>query len=181
MIRPISISLALALGLALLAGSPSAWAKSDADTHEVKTAPHGEDKGEPQPGDDTYIPPNSSNMPMLLIPVSIDGRRSHYIFVSYRLVMHNELQVDKVNQKIAWLHDAFMREVFASNPVDPNNPNRPDKDYLTRKFREIAKRVLHEDLVKSVYFTNILSEIEPLPEERRVPRRVKDKKSSGGH
>ncbi len=177
----LSLISAFALGLALLTGSPLAWASSDADVLGVKTDARGDDKGEPQPGDANYIPDNSSNMPMLLVPVMIDGKKSHYIFVSYRLVMHNELQVDRVNQKIAWLHDAFMRDVFTSNPVDPNNPHRLNEEYFNRRFREIAKDILHDDIVKSVYFTNVLSQKQPVSRERKMPRRVKESASSKGH
>lgn len=171
----------ITLGLAPLAGGPLAFARSSEDTHSAKSDSGERDNLGRRPGDDGYVPPNSSNMPMLLVPVVIDGERSHYIFVSYRLVMHNELQVDRVNQKMAWLHDAFMRDVFKSNPVDPNNPHRLDVDLVNRRFREIAKGIMHDDLIKSVYLTNVLSEKEPVPDHRRVPTRLRKAKTSSGH
>lgn len=119
-------------------------------------------------------------MPMLLIPAVVDGRKSHYIFVSYRLVMHTEMQVDKVNQKIAWLHDAFMREVFKTNPIDPDDANLPNKALLEKRFKEIANDLLHDDVVKSVYFMSTVSEKDPIHTNTTAPRRVGSASQSKG-
>lgn len=159
----LAASLAMSLTPAL-AKSP----KPDAQGEEKKS-------DEPGPGDAGYVPPNSSNMPMLLLPVVLKGRMSHYIFVSYRLVMHNELQVDAVNQKIAWIHDAFMRKLYKSDVTDPHNSNRPDIPKLEALLKSVANEVLHDDLVDSVYFVNFMSEKEPPPTHPR--RRGSQKKA----
>lgn len=163
--------LALLAGLSLISAVPSALAASPQKDDGQGAAEDLKDKNaEPKPGDANYIPKASTNMPMLLVPVMVDGRRSHYIFVSYRLVMHNELQVDTVNQRIAWLHDRFIREVFTTNPVDPDNSNRLDRELIKRRFKEIGKEVLHDDLIKDVYFSSVHSEKEPI---RAAPRRFR--------
>lgn len=169
---------AASLGAILLMslGSGPAFASSpkpDADGEEKKS-------DEPGPGDEGYVPPNSSNMPMLLVPVVLKGRMSHYIFISYRLVMHNELQVDAVNQKIAWIHDAFMRKLYKTDVADPHNSNRPDIPKLEALLKSVANEVLHGELVDSVYFVNFMSENET-PQAQQPRRRPKKKGSSGGH
>lgn len=171
-------------GLLVVQPSASAASKPKKDDHGAPADSHGEKDSEPQPGDENYTPPRSSNMPMLLIPAVVDGRKSHYIFVSYRLVMHTEMQVDKVNQKIAWLHDAFLREVYKTNPIDPENSNQVDKTLLEKRFREIANDLLHDDVVKSVYFMSTVSEKDPIHTEYQAPRRVgssHQSKGSSGH
>lgn len=170
------VAACLAASLLLSLGSGAAFASSpkpDADGEEKKS-------DGPGPGDEGYVPPNSSNMPMLLVPVVLNERMSHYIFISYRLVMHNELQVDAVNQKIAWIHDAFMRKLYKTDVADPHNPDRPDIPKLEAMLKSVANDVLHGDLVKSVYFVNFMSENEtPQADQRR--RGPEKKASSGGH
>lgn len=167
----------LAVSFVMSLASAPAFAKSP------KPDAHGEEKkksDEPGPGDEGYVPPNSSNMPMLLVPVVLKGRMSHYIFISYRLVMHNELEVDTVNQKIAWIHDAFMRKLYKSDVADPNNPDRPDIPKLEELLKSVANDVLHDDLVESVYFINFMSENET-PQAQPRGRAARKSASSGGH
>lgn len=167
---------ALVLCLALLAGTSSASASSAPKADSQK------ESGEPQPGDEGYVPPHSSNMPMMLVPAVVNGRMSHHIFVSYRLVMHNELQVDTVNQKIAWLHDAFLREVYKINPIDPENSDHVDKALLEKRFKEIANEMLHGEIVDAVYFIETRSENESLQAEYTAPRRgKKSEPAKSGH
>lgn len=167
---------ALVLCLALLAGASSASASSAAKEDSQK------ESGEPQPGDEGYVPPHSSNMPMMLVPAVVNGRMSHHIFVSYRLVMHNELQVDTVNQKIAWLHDAFLREVYKINPIDPENSDHVDKVLLEKRFKAIANELLHGEIVDAVYFIETRSENELLQAEYAPPRRgKKSEPAESGH
>lgn len=173
---PLPVAHVLLLCLALLAGGTSALAAS---------APKDDTDGEPaelQPGEPGYVPDHSTNMPMLLVPAKVNGRMSHYIFVSYRLVMHNELQVDTVNQKIAWLHDAFVREVFKTSPSDPKNANHIDKARVEERFKEIANEMLHGDIVQSVYFIETKSENEPVYSDPPAVRRAKQSESAeSGH
>lgn len=174
--RPGSFAAALtALCLCVLLAAPHALAstpKPEENSEKTKS-------DEPQPGDEGYVPPNSSNMPMLLVPVVLQGRMSHYIFISYRLVMHNELQVDAVNQNIAWIHDAFMRKLYKTDVADPNNPDRPDIPKLEAMLKSVANEVLHGDLVKSVYFVNFMSENETPQAAPRGGGRKKKAASSG--
>jgi hypothetical protein len=128
------------------------------------------------------IPDNSIVMPMLLVPAIVDGRKSHYIFVSYRLVVENQLQVDRVNQRVAWLHDAIMRDVFKSNPISKENPNRLDRKNLEGRIKDICKDILGDDIVQSLHFANVMSENDlrtPPPAPHRGPKRKTG--SSGGH
>ena len=167
---------ALVLCLALLAGTPSAWASSAPKDDSRK------ESSERQPGDEGYVPPHSSNMPMLLVPAVVNGRMSHHIFVSYRLVMHNELQVDTVNQKIAWLHDAFLREVYKINPIDPENSDHVDKVLLEKRFKAIANELLHGEIVDAVYFIETRSENELIKAEPAAQRRAtKSGPAKSGH
>lgn len=170
----LAASLAMSLAMSLV-GAPAfaSSPKPDADSEEKKS-------DEPGPGDEGYVPPNSSNMPMLLVPVVLKGRMSHYIFISYRLVMHNELQVDTVNQKIAWVHDAIMRKLYKTDVADPDNPDRPNIPKLEELLKSVANGVLHDDLVESVYFVNFMSENET-PQAQPRGRASKKKASSGGH
>lgn len=170
------VTACLAVGLVMSLASAPTSAKSpkpDAQSEEKKS-------NEPGPGDEGYVPPNSSNMPMLLVPVVLNGRKSHYIFISYRLVMHNELQVDAVNQKIAWIHDAFMRKLYKTDVADLENPDRPDIPKLEELLKTVANDVMHGNLVESVYFVNFMSENET-PQAQSRGRASKKRASSGGH
>lgn len=131
-------------------------------------------------GSEDLVPEASSAMPMLLVPSYVDGRKSHYIFVSYRLVLETQLQVDRVNQKVAWLHDAFMRDVFKSHPTLKDDPHKVDREYLVRRFKEISAKVLGDDIVIDLYFHSEMSE--KGPRLKAPPQRPKKASpSSGGH
>jgi flagellar basal body-associated protein FliL len=181
MIRLISIylqrALRLVLGVSLMAfiAATPAMAKSDpapeADEHAASDGP---DEDDPD-----YIPPSSTNMPMLLLPVVIKGRMSHYVFISYRLVVNNELQVDAVNQKIAWIHDASMRKLYKEDFSNPENRDRPDIPKLKAMLKKVANEILHEQLVKDVFFYGFRSELEPPPDPRAETAPPKKAASSG--
>lgn len=158
--RALRLVLSVAL-MAFIAATPAA-AKSE-------PAPEADEQGTsdgPEEDDPDYIPPNSTNMPMLLLPVVIEGRMSHYIFIGYRLVMNNELQVDTVNQEIAWIHDAFMRKLYKEDFSNHENWDRPDVPKLEAMLMRVANEILHDQLVKDVFFYSFRSELEPPPDPR---------------
>lgn len=171
--KDIFAALVLSLALVSLAMPvPTMAASKPKDTH-------GSDELNTGDGEDE-IPENSIVMPMLLVPAIVDGRKSHYIFVSYRLVVENQLQVDRVNQRVAWLHDAIMRDVFKSNPISKENPNRVDRAVLEHRIKDICTHLLGDDIVQYLHFGNEMSENDPRIPPSRSSRKKK-KASSGGH
>ncbi len=141
------LDIALAAILSVYLAAPGALAAGGGDKKADEQKETATSEAVPQ----EVVPENSTVMPVLVAPVVIGGRRSHYIYISYRLVAHKAGQIRRIETKIPYLHDAFLRDVYRQNVVRIDNPNLLDQEEINRRFKKVVADVMHEDSLKEVH------------------------------
>jgi hypothetical protein len=108
-----------------------------------KTAP-----GEGAPG-------TNLDLPVVIAPITVDGKLTGYAYVQSRLTGATAGDVIAVRDKIAFVLDAFVRDVNATPVTMASDPNQVDKDGLARRMLADARRIMGAGHVKSVMVTDV--------------------------
>lgn len=77
-----------------------------------------------KPGD----PGTNVEMPFLIAPLSVDGKLYGYAYISLKVVAASQSATLAVRDKVAFVQDAFVRDVNASSiglAADPKNVDKP--------------------------------------------------------
>jgi hypothetical protein len=91
-------------------------------------------------------------MPMLVAPVTVNGRLHYYAYMRIRLDAASTGQAWEVREKVAYLQDAFLREVHRESIVRNGDPKVIDGEGLRRRLLAVCERVLGPGLVSDVVF-----------------------------
>src|ERR1700749_4544118 len=136
----------LAFPAALLLLTASAVAAEDAPKDKKKAE---------EPG--THV-----QMPFLIAPMSADGKLQGYAYISSKLVASTPMASVEIRDKLAFIQDAFVRDVNAQPIGKANDPIAVDEPALAKRLTADAKQIVGAAKVVTVTFTQIqFSPIQP--------------------
>lgn len=103
-------------------------------------------------------------MPFLIAPMSVDGKLTGYAYISSKLVSSSPTASVEIREKLAFIQDAFVRDVNASPIGFASDPTKVDTALLGRRLVADARRVVGNAKVVSIAFTQIqFSSLHPKP------------------
>jgi hypothetical protein len=100
-------------------------------------------------------PGTSVEMPFLMAPMSQDGSLLGYSYIASKLICSSPAACNLVRQKLAFIQDAFVREVNLKPVALASDPKVVDKDLLNARLTAAAKRIVGADKVQNMTFMEI--------------------------
>jgi len=94
-------------------------------------------------------------MPFLIAPMSIDGKLQGYSYISSKLVASTPSASVEIRDKLAFIQDAFVRDVNASPTGKAQDPLAIDTAALTARLVADARRIVGNSKVVTITFTQI--------------------------
>jgi hypothetical protein len=92
-------------------------------------------------------PGTTVEMPFLIIPMNKDGNLLGYTYVSPKLVCASVNACIAVREKLAFIQDAYVRDVNGRPLSLPDDPVALDKDQLCARLTAAAKRIVGDSKV----------------------------------
>ncbi len=100
-------------------------------------------------------PGTTVEMPYLMAPMSQDGKLLGYAYISSKLVCTSLDACTGIRDKLAFIQDAFVREVN-SRPISlASDPTAVDRDLLNARLTANAKRIVGDGKVANMVFLDI--------------------------
>jgi hypothetical protein len=130
-------------------------------------------------------PGNNVDMPFLMAPMSgADGKLGSYAYISSLLVASDPTAALAVRDKLAFLQDAFVRDVNAAPVALPADPAKVDIPAVQTRLLADAKHIMGASRVTAVLVCGIqVAELHPkqtpnlyTPPEAAIPQGGKDGK-----
>jgi hypothetical protein len=109
------------------------------------------DKAAPGEG----APGTNLDLPVVIAPVTLNGKLTGYAYVQSRLTGATASDVIAVRDKIAFVLDAFVRDVNAAPVTLASDPTQVDKEGLARRMLADARRIMGAGHVKAVVVTDV--------------------------
>ncbi len=128
---------ALAIPAILLALAAPSAAAEDAPKKKVE-----------EPG--THV-----QMPFLIAPVSVDGKLQGYVYISSKLIASTPAASVEIREKMAFIQDAFVRDVNMQDVASGPDVSLIDKAALTNRLVADARRIVGASKVASITFTQM--------------------------
>ncbi len=100
-------------------------------------------------------PGTSVEMPFLMVPMSKDGDLQGYNYVASKLICTSPGGAIRVRAKLAFIQDAFVREVNGRPVSLDSDPKALDKDQLAARLTATAKRIVGNETVRAILFMEI--------------------------
>lgn len=101
-------------------------------------------------------PPGTTvEMPLLMVPMSQDGRLLGYAFVTSKLVCASSEACIAIREKLAFIQDANVRDVNAQPVALATDPTAVDRDLLNVRLTAAAKRIVGDNKVKNMVFLQV--------------------------
>lgn len=100
-------------------------------------------------------PGTSVEMPFLIAPMNQDGKLLGYAYISSKLVCTSMSAVVDVREKMAFIQDAFVRDVNARPISKIDDPTAVDREVLNARLTAAAKRVVGESKVRDMVFVDV--------------------------
>jgi hypothetical protein len=101
------------------------------------------------------LPPDQVEMPFLMAPVSKNGDLIGFQYISSRMQAASPQAADQVRLKLAFIQDAFVRDVYRSSVGSPNDPAEVDRAALSERLTAIARRIAGNKNVVKIFFVDI--------------------------
>ena len=110
-------------------------------------------------------PGTNVDMPFLMAPLTdADGKLSGYAYVSSRLTATSDAGASLVRDKIAFIQDAFVRDVNAAEIATSGDPAAVDNPALAARLLADARRVMGAGKVVSIAIMQVqLAPLHPSP------------------
>ncbi|HEY0300973.1 MAG TPA: hypothetical protein VGC36_06560, partial [Rhizomicrobium sp.] len=107
-------------------------------------------------------PGTNVEMPFLIAPLAVDGRLYGYAYISLKVVTANQKAAMEVRERIAFVQDAFVRDVNARSVAPAADPKAVDKPALAARLLADARRVIGAAKIVNVQLLQIaISPIRP--------------------
>lgn len=110
-------------------------------------------KGEPAPG-------SSVEMPYLIAPLNDGDTLVAYAYISSKIIVSSPNYAVDVRDKLAFIQDAFVRDVNAQSIAKPDSPQTVDNAALAARLLADAKKVMKPGTVTNVQVIEV--QIRPL-------------------
>ena len=119
--------------------------------------------------DKSGAPGANVEMPFLMAPLTgSDGKLSGYAYISTRLTAVSGAGALDVRDKIAFIQDAFVRDVNGAGVGKPTDPGTVDNSALEARLLADAKRVMGPGKVASIAIVQL--QVAPLhPDPSQTP------------
>ena len=108
----------------------------------------------------SHEPGTSVEMPYLIAPVVVNGTLNSNAYVSSRVIASSPAATIVVRAKLAFIQDAYVRDVNATPIGKADDPTTVDEPALTARLLADAKRVAGANLVSAIEIIRI--QIAPL-------------------
>jgi len=153
--RVLVLSLLLALALP---ASAAEEAHGKPETHG-KSASHG--KEEAKGGE----PGTNVDMPFLMAPMTnAEGKLTGYAYISSRITATSDVTANQVRDKIAFIQDAFVRDVNAKEIATSGDPATVDNAALQTRLLADARKVVGASKLVSIAIMQVqISALHPGP------------------
>ncbi|MBI3675267.1 MAG: hypothetical protein HY243_01450 [Proteobacteria bacterium] len=109
----------------------------------------------PAAGEEKIAPGSSVEMPYLIAPVIVNDRLTAYAYVSSKIVATSPANAIEVRAKLAFIQDAFVRDVNARPIGKPDDPATVDTESLKARLLADAKRIVGAAKVLTIEFVTI--------------------------
>jgi hypothetical protein len=100
-------------------------------------------------------PGTSVELPFLMVPMSKDGDLLGYNYVASKLICTSPGGAIRVRAKLAFIQDAFVREVNGRPVSLATDPKALDKDLLSDRLTAAARRIVGNETVRAILFMEI--------------------------
>ena len=111
-----------------------------------------------KPGD----PGTNVEMPFLIAPLSVDGRLYGYAYISLKVVTATQSAALDVRDKVAFVQDAFVRDVNASSIGKAGDPKTVDQPALVARLLADTRRVIGAAKIVNIELIDVqISPIRP--------------------
>jgi hypothetical protein len=94
-------------------------------------------------------------MPFLIAPMSEDGKLVGYAYISSKLVSASPSASVEIRDKLAFIQDAFVRDVNAAPIGKTDDPKSVDMALLSQRLVADARRVVGEAKVANIVFKQV--------------------------
>jgi hypothetical protein len=111
----------------------------------------GQSENQPPPA----RPGTSVEMPYLIAPMSKDGKLLGYAYISAKLVASSQSTAIAVRNKLAFIQDAFVRDVNGNPICKPDDPTTADSTVLATRLATDAKRIVGDNAVVRMVITQV--------------------------
>ncbi len=91
-------------------------------------------------------------MPMLVAPVTVNGRLHYYAFMQVKLEAANFDGALLIREKVAFIQDGFLREVHRASIALNGDPKTIDGEGLKRRLMLVCDSVLGPGVVINIKF-----------------------------
>jgi len=117
--------------------------------------------GKPKPKEE---PGTHVEMPFLIAPMSEDGKLQGYAYISSKLVSSSPGASVEIREKLAFIQDAFVRDVNAAPIGQADDAKAVDTAILGTRLLADARRIVGAAKVVSIEFTQVqFSSLHPAP------------------
>jgi hypothetical protein len=100
-------------------------------------------------------PGTAVEMPYLMVPMTKDGDLVGYTYIASKLICTSPPACIRVREKLAFVQDAFVRDVNAKPLPLASDPHEIDKDALNARLTAAAKRIVGGNTVRAMKFIEI--------------------------
>jgi len=98
-------------------------------------------------------PPGTNvEMPYLIAPLSKDGKLLGYAYISSKMVTSSPSAAIDVREKLAFIQDAFVRDVNGEPIGEAGDPTAVDREMLNDRLAAVARRIVGNDKVVGMVF-----------------------------
>ncbi len=110
-------------------------------------------------------PGTNVDMPFLMAPLTdADGNLSDYAYVSSRLTATSAAGAFEVRDKIAFIQDAFVRDVNGASVAAAGDPPKLDNPALEARLLADARRIMGKGTVASIAIVQVqVAPLHPSP------------------
>lgn len=126
---------------ALLCLAPAAYAEDEAEEGEVPSLASGDNKVE---------------LPILVAPVTVDGKLYHYAYMRIILDTSSGGVVPKAYEKVPFIIDAMLRETHRASIALNGDPEEIDGEGLKKRLLDVANTVMGAGSFVSLSFRDTI-------------------------
>jgi hypothetical protein len=109
----------------------------------------------PAAGAKEGAPGTNVEMPFLMAPMSKDGKLLGYTYITSKLVASSQSAAINVREKLAFIQDAFVRDVNGEPIGKADDPTTVDTTVLNDRLVAAARRIVGNDRVVTMVFVAV--------------------------
>jgi hypothetical protein len=103
----------------------------------------------------TNAPPNQVEMPFLIAPADRDNTLVGFYYISFRVITPSSDFAAKVRDKLGFIQDAYVRDVYRKTVSMATDPTQVDRTALHERLLAIARRFAGARNVQDLVFLDI--------------------------